>query len=90
MLSLLLERCMKRRGVRESDPFDWEKPITTQTIPPTPAITTITTPTPLSPRNNNLQPDNRKDNNEASHFRNAASNEYFCQKLNIYSLDIIT
>uniref|UniRef100_A0A1B6KQV4 Protein kinase domain-containing protein n=1 Tax=Graphocephala atropunctata TaxID=36148 RepID=A0A1B6KQV4_9HEMI len=65
MLSLLLERCMKRRGVRESDPYDWEKPIVTQTqIPQTPAINTMTTPTPLSPRNNNqnIQPDNRKDN----------------------------
>ncbi|XP_054280941.1 tau-tubulin kinase homolog Asator isoform X3 [Macrosteles quadrilineatus] len=61
MLSLLLERCMKRRGVRESDPYDWEKP-QIQTIAP--AITTMTTPAPLSPRNNNqnIQPDNRKDN----------------------------
>ncbi|XP_013793954.1 rho-associated protein kinase 1-like [Limulus polyphemus] len=25
MLAGLFERCMKRRGVRESDPFDWEK-----------------------------------------------------------------
>jgi len=25
MLSGLFERCMKRRGVKESDPFDWEK-----------------------------------------------------------------
>lgn len=25
MLASLLERCMKRRGVKESDPFDWEK-----------------------------------------------------------------
>lgn len=64
MLSNLLERCMKRRGVKDSDPFDWEKPFVTQTqIPQTPAITTITTPTPLSPRNNNqnIQPDNRKE-----------------------------
>jgi hypothetical protein len=26
MLSSLFERCMKRRGVKESDPYDWEKP----------------------------------------------------------------
>ncbi|XP_050530501.1 tau-tubulin kinase homolog Asator isoform X2 [Daktulosphaira vitifoliae] len=26
MLTSLFERCMKRRGVKESDPFDWEKP----------------------------------------------------------------
>lgn len=26
MLISLFERCMKRRGVRETDPYDWEKP----------------------------------------------------------------
>ncbi|XP_060532617.1 tau-tubulin kinase 1 isoform X2 [Cylas formicarius] len=26
MLISLFERCMKRRGVKESDPYDWEKP----------------------------------------------------------------
>lgn len=25
MLSTLFERCMKRRGVKETDPYDWEK-----------------------------------------------------------------
>ena len=25
MLSGLFERCMKRRGIRDSDPYDWEK-----------------------------------------------------------------
>lgn len=25
MLAALFERCMKRRGVKESDPYDWEK-----------------------------------------------------------------
>lgn len=25
MLATLFERCMKRRGVKESDPYDWEK-----------------------------------------------------------------
>lgn len=25
MLASLFERCMKRRGVKDSDPFDWEK-----------------------------------------------------------------
>lgn len=25
MLTGIFERCMKRRGVKESDPFDWEK-----------------------------------------------------------------
>lgn len=25
MLATLFERCMKRRGVKDSDPYDWEK-----------------------------------------------------------------
>lgn len=25
MLTGIFERCMKRRGVKDSDPFDWEK-----------------------------------------------------------------
>lgn len=25
MLSTLIERCMKRRGVKDTDPYDWEK-----------------------------------------------------------------
>lgn len=29
MLIALFERCMKRRGVKESDPYDWEKLETT-------------------------------------------------------------
>lgn len=28
MLIGIFERCMKRRGVQESDPYDWEKPVT--------------------------------------------------------------
>uniref|UniRef100_A0A1B6EAG9 Protein kinase domain-containing protein n=2 Tax=Clastoptera arizonana TaxID=38151 RepID=A0A1B6EAG9_9HEMI len=60
LLAGLLERCMKRRGVKETDPFDWEKPAST--LSTTPSITS--TSTPLSPRNNNqnIQPDNHKDN----------------------------
>lgn len=30
MLSTLFERCMKRRGVKDSDPYDWEKIENTQ------------------------------------------------------------
>ncbi|CAH1132226.1 unnamed protein product [Ceutorhynchus assimilis] len=49
MLISLFERCMKRRGVKESDPFDWEKqtgdsqPVTqvSQAQPPTTAPTTL-------------------------------------------------
>lgn len=29
MLTALIERCMKRRGVKDSDPYDWEKVETT-------------------------------------------------------------
>lgn len=28
MLASLFERCMKRRGVKEGDPYDWEKTTT--------------------------------------------------------------
>lgn len=54
VLAGLFEHCMKRRGVRDSDPFDWEKPCapastdnTTSTAPtPQPMGATLTT-TPL-------------------------------------------
>lgn len=39
MLSGLFERCMKRRGVKESDPYDWEKTPTDNSI----GTTTTTT-----------------------------------------------
>lgn len=39
MLTGLFERCMKRRGVKESDPFDWEKPI--ETIQPALSVNVI-------------------------------------------------
>lgn len=34
MLISLFERCMKRRGVKESDPYDWERTSTAETITP--------------------------------------------------------
>lgn len=40
MLTGLFERCMKRRGVKESDPFDWEKPI--ETVQPAVSVSVIT------------------------------------------------
>lgn len=40
MLTGLFERCMKRRGVKESDPYDWEKP--TETVQPAVTISVIT------------------------------------------------
>lgn len=39
MLSGLFERCMKRRGVKEADPFDWEKTPTDNSL----GTTTTTT-----------------------------------------------
>ncbi|XP_050302368.1 tau-tubulin kinase homolog Asator isoform X2 [Anthonomus grandis grandis] len=49
MLISLFERCMKRRGVKELDPFDWEKQtgdtqpsnVVSQVQPPTTAPTTL-------------------------------------------------
>ncbi|XP_019772963.2 tau-tubulin kinase homolog Asator isoform X3 [Dendroctonus ponderosae] len=49
MLISLFERCMKRRNVKESDPFDWEKPTgdsqpisqVSQVQPPTTTPTTL-------------------------------------------------
>ncbi|XP_065343410.1 tau-tubulin kinase homolog Asator isoform X3 [Cloeon dipterum] len=42
MLIGLFERCMKRRGVKESDPYDWEK-VTTENLAP---LSTTTSPSP--------------------------------------------
>lgn len=54
MLSGLFERCMKRRGVKPNDPYDWERPLianeglsTTRSLPTVPPVaaplTTATT-----------------------------------------------
>ncbi|KOC68797.1 Tau-tubulin kinase 1 [Habropoda laboriosa] len=53
MLANLFERCMKRRGVKTNDPYDWEKPLisndslsTTRSLPTVviaPVLTTATT-----------------------------------------------
>ncbi|XP_014482904.1 PREDICTED: uncharacterized protein LOC106748669 isoform X2 [Dinoponera quadriceps] len=53
MLAGLFERCMKRRGVKANDPYDWERPLianeglsTTRSLPTVavpPALTTATT-----------------------------------------------
>ncbi|XP_073977373.1 tau-tubulin kinase asator isoform X5 [Rhodnius prolixus] len=48
MLCGLFERCMKRRGVKETDPYDWERPA----IQPTPAgwsATSTTSPAVAAP-----------------------------------------
>lgn len=55
MLSGLLERCMRRRGVKASDPYDWERPIivneglpTTRSLPTVPLPPTHTTATTIN------------------------------------------
>lgn len=40
MLTGLFERCMKRRGVKECDQFDWEK--TTETVQPAVTVSVVT------------------------------------------------
>lgn len=45
MLISLFERCMKRRGVKESDPYDWEKQSTGDNA----AITVAPQPTSILP-----------------------------------------
>lgn len=71
MLISLFERCMKRRGVKDSDPYDWEKPSQTDNQPVSQTVTVQqpTAPTTL-PRhtkitttdNNqeNIEPDNKE------------------------------
>ncbi|XP_070153563.1 tau-tubulin kinase homolog Asator isoform X1 [Polyergus mexicanus] len=77
MLGGLFERCMKRRGVKPNDPYDWERPLianeglsTTRSLPTVtvpPALTTATTinqpPITNVDTNNqeNVEPDNRKE-----------------------------
>ncbi|XP_043483044.1 tau-tubulin kinase homolog Asator isoform X2 [Leptopilina heterotoma] len=55
MLSGLLERCMRRRGVKMGDPYDWERPIivneglpTTRSLPTVPLPPTHTTATTIN------------------------------------------
>ncbi|KAG5884734.1 hypothetical protein JTB14_037764 [Gonioctena quinquepunctata] len=65
MLISLFERCMKRRGVKDSDPYDWEKPIQTDNQPVSQAVTVQqpTAPTTL-PRHTKNTPttDNNQEN----------------------------
>ncbi|XP_046741888.1 uncharacterized protein LOC124408761 isoform X3 [Diprion similis] len=45
MLAGLFDRCMKRRGVKEKDPYDWEKPgIAEQNLPSTRSLPTAKIP----------------------------------------------
>lgn len=42
MLAGIFERCMKRRGVKDSDPYDWEKPYNDNSITTTTTTTSTT------------------------------------------------
>ncbi|KAK4878012.1 hypothetical protein RN001_010518 [Aquatica leii] len=67
MLINLFERCMKRRGVKDSDPYDWEKaPSGDNTVvnpPPQPTPVTIPRHTKLTTDNNqeNIEPTDNKE-----------------------------
>ena len=73
MLIGLFERCMKRRGVREMDPYDWEK-ISSGPLPGLTSLPTATSPamapiitatenhtTNLDNDQENIEPDTRKE-----------------------------
>lgn len=45
MLAGLFERCMKRRGVKTTDPYDWERPLmVNESLPTTKSLPTVTIP----------------------------------------------
>ncbi|XP_012270730.1 tau-tubulin kinase homolog Asator isoform X3 [Orussus abietinus] len=49
MLAGLLEKCMARRGVKASDPYDWERPlIANEGLPTTRSLPTVTAPPALT------------------------------------------
>ncbi|KAK9876223.1 hypothetical protein WA026_012525 [Henosepilachna vigintioctopunctata] len=60
MLISIFERCMKRRGVKESDPFDWERTSTSETITPQNTQTT----TAVAPTSNIKHTIHSVDNNQ--------------------------
>ncbi|XP_025834848.1 tau-tubulin kinase homolog Asator isoform X3 [Agrilus planipennis] len=78
MLINLFERCMKRRGVKESDPFDWEKvpPIDNSTAPitPSPHIQTAQTAI-LNSRHRHTVTDNNQENIEPTDNKEQAQME---------------
>lgn len=49
MLAGLFERCMKRRGVKLNDPYDWERPsVPNEGLPTTRSLPTVTAPPALT------------------------------------------
>ncbi|GAB6024336.1 hypothetical protein CHUAL_009505 [Chamberlinius hualienensis] len=57
-LAAIFERCMKRRGVKENDAYDWEKPYNDNSITTTTTSTTVITrplqPSPAPTSTNNI------------------------------------
>ena len=49
MLAGIFERCMKRRGVKDSDPYDWEKPYNDNSVTTTTTTSTTVISRPLGP-----------------------------------------
>lgn len=81
MLISLFERCMKRRGVKESDPYDWEKPSQTdnQQVSQTVTVQQPTAPTTL-PRYTKITTttDNNQENIEPTDNKETVSKfDYF-------------
>ncbi|KAF2881435.1 hypothetical protein ILUMI_24721 [Ignelater luminosus] len=72
MLINLFERCMKRRGVKDSDPYDWEKAPAGDNlaVTPTPQVQQPTAPTTL-PRHKHTPTDNNQENIEPTDNKEA-------------------
>lgn len=80
MLISLFERCMKRRGVRETDPYDWEKPsgdnvtlsqtaTVQQPVAPSSTIPRHTKHTPTTDNNQeNIEPTDNKEVTFKDHY----------------------
>lgn len=66
MLISLFERCMKRRGVKESDPYDWEKAPAGDNVAvtPTPQIPPPSAPSTLPRLAKHVTTDNNQENIE--------------------------
>lgn len=64
MLISLFERCMKRRGVKPSDPYDWEKTPAGDTVTTLPTEPAPTAPSTLARHTRITTVDNNQENVE--------------------------
>lgn len=83
MLAGLFERCMKRRGVKLNDPYDWERPlIANEGLPTTRSLPTVTAPPALTTATTINQPpttpnvDTNNQENVEPDNRKEVSNHY--------------